>query len=128
MLQDGSRSTVIKGIAKAIFSNIEGLVASCALIDAFQDAIEAISINFAEIPFQTGVIMYHARPHVALSKEFRRTGRIETDNITRIIVHSMVIARPGCMRDRRQGHIQGKCKAARLSGLQGGPIEEGVLY
>src|SRR5260221_168917 len=106
MLQDGPRSAVIERITEAILRHIEGLIAACALIDTLQDAIDALWINFAEVSFQAGIILYCARAYVAPSKEFRRARWIEAYDIAGIIIHSVVIACPGCTLARSQYHIE----------------------
>ncbi len=102
MLQDSSWTAIVQCITNAILGNIQGLVASRAMMDGFQYPVETLCINFVEAIAHPWISMQRIRPGEAPCKEFARMGRIKAYQVTAIVVDAMVISRPWCVRKRGQ--------------------------
>src|SRR5450755_4655711 len=62
-----------------------------------------------------------------MSKDLRRSSGIKAHKIACVVVDAMIVAGSDSAWDDRQEHIGRKSEAARLAGMQGGPVEERLL-
>src|SRR5579875_184938 len=127
VLQNRTRAAIIERIVKAVLGDVERPVAARALIDGFQDAVEALGIDLAKAVIQPDIVMHHPRLHEAAAKKFRRGAGIEAHQLARIVVHAMIVSCPCRSAKRRHHHIERKGKAAAFAGLQQGPTEIGIV-
>src|SRR5712691_13374521 len=91
MLQDCAWSPVVKCITKAILGDIGWLVASCIVVHALENAIDARRVDLAKAILQPWVIAYGAGTHEASPKKFQRKRRVETYHFTGVVVYTVKI-------------------------------------
>jgi len=127
MLQDSSWTAIVQCITNAILSNIQGLVVSRATMDGFQDAVQALCINFAEVVVHPWITMQRIGPGEAPPKEFASIGGIKAYQVTAIVVDAVIISRPWRVREGSQERIEGKGETARLPRLERCPVKAGLV-
>jgi hypothetical protein len=127
MLQNGAWAAIIEGVVKAIFGNVQRLVAACTLIYALQDAIQTFGIDFAKVALQARIVVWSARPYKASAKERQRKRGIEAHHIARVVIDAMIVASALRVRNRCHQQIVGEGKAARFVGMERGPVKEHIL-
>src|SRR5438128_7920779 len=108
MLQDSARATILDSVGKAILHDIQRLIASCPMIDLFQDTVETFRIDFAKQVLFPRIIDDRTRTGEASPKGVRRDGRIKAYKFTGIVIHTVVIACAWSASDGGKDHVQGK--------------------
>src|SRR6185503_15105779 len=114
-------------IAKTVLRDIKRLVTTRAFVDPFENAVEALGIDFTEGLTYPGIIHDRARTTKAARKQLARLRGVEAHHFARIIVDAVIIARTGRAFERLQREIERELETPSFSGFKNGPVETLLL-